>query len=108
MAGQRLGAALLHLHAGRRQEPGRAERDRIAWNQTWHVPTAPDPPTGREFIALAAQAFGVPPRHRVLNRPMLKVAGWFDKTIAESYEMLYQSDSEYLFDSTKFAEGVPV
>lgn len=76
-----------------------------AWNQTWHVPTAPDPPTGKEFIALAAQAFGVPARHRVLNRPMLKVAGWFDKTIVESYEMLYQSDSEYLFDSTKFARA---
>ena len=76
-----------------------------AWNQTWHVPTAPDPPTGKEFIATVAQAFGVPARYRVLNRPMLKVAGWFDKTIAESYEMLYQSDSEYLFDSTKFARA---
>jgi nucleoside-diphosphate-sugar epimerase len=74
-----------------------------AWNQTWHVPTAPDPPTGKEFIEMAAQAFGVPPRYRIFSRPMLKVAGWFDKTIAESYEMLYQSDSEYLFDSTKFA-----
>lgn len=76
-----------------------------AWNQTWHVPTAPDPPTGNEFIEMVAQALGVPPRYRVLNRPMLKVAGWFDKTIAESYEMLYQNDSEYLFDSTKFAKA---
>jgi nucleoside-diphosphate-sugar epimerase len=76
-----------------------------AWNQTWHVPTAPDPPTGKEFIGMAAQAFGVRAHYRVLNRPMLKVAGWFDKTIAESYEMLYQSDSEYLFDSTKFARA---
>lgn len=76
-----------------------------AWKQTWHVPTAPDPPTGKEFIAMVAQAFGVPPRYRVLGKPMLKVAGWFDKTIAESYEMLYQSDSEYLFDSTKFARA---
>jgi nucleoside-diphosphate-sugar epimerase len=73
-----------------------------AWNQTWHVPTAPDPPTGKEFIEMVAEAFGVPARYRVLNRPMLKVAGWFDKTIAESYEMLYGSDSEQLFDSTKF------
>lgn len=76
-----------------------------AWNQTWHVPTAPDPPTGKEFIALAAEAFGVPARYRVLNRPMLMVAGWFNEMIAESYEMLYQNDSEYLFDSTKFARA---
>ncbi len=32
-----------------------------AWNQTWHVPTAPDPPTGKEFIALAAKEFGATP-----------------------------------------------
>ena len=75
-----------------------------AWNQTWHVPTAPDPLTGREFITLAAKEFGISPRHRVLSRPMLRIAGWFDPLVAESYEMLYQSDSPYLFDSSKFAK----
>jgi len=79
-----------------------------AWNQTWHVPTAPDPPAGQEFIRMAAQALGVPPRYRVLNRPMLKVAGWFDRTIFELYEMLYQNDAEYLFDSTKFTRAFGV
>jgi nucleoside-diphosphate-sugar epimerase len=74
-----------------------------AWNQVWHLPTAPSPPTGREFITLAAEQFGVPPRYRVLNRPMLRIAGWFNSDIRESYEMLYQSDSPYLFDSSKFA-----
>jgi nucleoside-diphosphate-sugar epimerase len=73
-----------------------------AWNQTWHVPTSPNPLTGREFIALAAKEFGVAPKYRVLSRPMLRVAGWFDPLVAESYEMLYQSDSPYLFDSSKF------
>jgi nucleoside-diphosphate-sugar epimerase len=76
-----------------------------AWNQTWHVPTAPDPPTGKQFITLVAEAFGVPARYRVFNRPKLMVAGWFNEMIAESYELLYQSDSEYLFDSTKFARA---
>ena len=79
-----------------------AESD-SAWNQTWHVPTAPNPPTGSEFIAIAAKAFGVEPKYRVLSRPMLKLAGVFNSDIRESYEMLYQYDSEYLFDSTKFA-----
>jgi nucleoside-diphosphate-sugar epimerase len=74
-----------------------------AWNQTWHLPTAPNPLTGKEFIALAAGEFGVPPKHRVLNRPMLRIAGWFDPLVAESYEMLYQSDSPYLFNSSKLA-----
>ena len=31
------------------------------------------------------------------------VAGFFDADIRESYEMLYQYDSEYLFDSTRFS-----
>jgi nucleoside-diphosphate-sugar epimerase len=75
----------------------------LAWNQTWHVPTAPNPPTGREFIEIAAKAFGVEPKYRVLSRPLIKVAGFFNSDIRESYEMLYQYDSEYLFDSTKFS-----
>ena len=74
-----------------------------AWNQTWHLPATPNPPTGKEFVALAAKEFGVAPRYRVLSRPILRLAGWFDPLVAESYEMLYQSDSPYLFDSSKFA-----
>jgi nucleoside-diphosphate-sugar epimerase len=79
-----------------------------AWNQTWHVPTAPNPPTGREFIKMVAKEFGVEPKYRVLSRPLIKVAGLFDSDIRESYEMLYQSDSEYLFDSTKFSRAFSV
>ena len=78
-----------------------AERD-WAWNQTWHVPTAPHPLTGKEFVALVAKEFGVAPKYRVLSRLMLRLAGWFDPLVAESYEMLYQSDSPYLFDSSKY------
>jgi nucleoside-diphosphate-sugar epimerase len=74
-----------------------------AWNQTWHVPATPNPLTGKEFVALAAKELGVAPKYRVLSRPMLRIAGWFDPLVAESYEMLYQSDSPYLFDSSKFA-----
>lgn len=74
-----------------------------AWNQVWHLPTAPAPPTGREFVAMAAKEFGVAPKVRVLPRPLLRVVGLFDTNVRESYEMLYQSDSPYLFDSTKFA-----
>ena len=79
-----------------------AERE-SAWNQVWHLPTAPDPPTGKEFIEMAAAAFGVKPKYRVLGKPLLRVAGWFDPRIRESYEMLYQSEFPYVFDSTKFA-----
>jgi nucleoside-diphosphate-sugar epimerase len=74
------------------------------WNQVWHLPTAPDPPTGKEFITMAAKEFGVAPKFRVLSRPILRLVGLFDRKVRESYEMLYQSDSPYLFDSTKYAK----
>ena len=73
-----------------------------AWNQTWHVPTAPDPPTGKQFIGLAANAFGTQPKYQVLNRLMVWLAGRFDTTVRELYEMLYQYEFDYVFDSTKF------
>jgi nucleoside-diphosphate-sugar epimerase len=74
-----------------------------AWNQTWHVPTASNPPTGKDFIQMVAKEFGLEPKYRVLKRPLIRLAGFFDSDIRESYEMLYQNDSEYIFDSTKFS-----
>lgn len=78
-----------------------AEND-SAWNQTWHVPTAPDPPTGKQFIELAAKEFGRPAKYRVLTPSMIRLAGWFDTTVGNVHEMLYQYQSDYIFDSTKF------
>jgi nucleoside-diphosphate-sugar epimerase len=75
-----------------------------AWNQVWHLPTAPAPPTGQEFIAMAAREFGGSANYRVLSRSMLRVAGLFNPLVRESYEMLYQSEYPYLFDSKKFAK----
>ena len=76
-----------------------------AWNQTWHLPTAPQPLTGREFITAAAEAMGRPGKYRILSRPMVKMVGWFDPIVREVYEMLYQNDSPYLFDSSKYAHA---
>ena len=64
-----------------------------------------DPPTGKQFIELAAKELGTQSKYRVLARLMLWVAGWFHTTVRESYEMLYQYESEYIFDSTKFTKA---
>jgi nucleoside-diphosphate-sugar epimerase len=76
-----------------------------AWNQTWHVATTPNPPTGNEFIAMVAKELGVAPRYRVLRRPMVRLIGWFNPLVGEVYEMFYQNDSPYVFDSSKFASA---
>jgi nucleoside-diphosphate-sugar epimerase len=72
------------------------------YNQVWHLPTASPPLTGEEFIKIVAGKLNVEPSYKILRKWMLKLAGITDKTIRESYEMLYQSQSDYLFDSSKF------
>jgi len=76
-----------------------------AWNQTWHVATTPNPPTGKEFIAMVAKELDVAPRYRVLSRRMVRFIGWFNPLVGEVYEMLYQNYAPYVFDSSKFARA---
>jgi nucleoside-diphosphate-sugar epimerase len=77
-----------------------------AWNQTWHVSTTPNPPTGREFILAAAEAMDAPPKYRILSRTMVKLFGLFNPVVGEVHEMLYQNDAPYLFDSSKCARAL--
>jgi len=76
--------------------------DDNAWNQVWHLPTAPAPLTGAEFIAKAAHALGKTNHYSVLSKWMIRLGGLFDSTTKELYEMLYQYEFDYLFDSSKF------
>ncbi len=78
--------------------------DAAAFNQVWHLPTSNPPINGRTFIEIAAKELGVAPRSMVLKKWMLRLAGVSDRTVRESYEMLYQSEFDYYFDSTKFNE----
>ena len=52
-----------------------------------------------------AKAFAVEPKYRILSRPLIRIGGLFDSDVRESYEMLYQTDSAYVFDSSKFTEA---
>jgi nucleoside-diphosphate-sugar epimerase len=76
-----------------------------AWNQVWHLPTAGNPITGREFINLAARAMNKSNNLFILRKWMIRLGGLFDKTIRELYEMAYQNEFEYLFDSSKFQQA---
>jgi len=76
-----------------------------AYNQVWHLPTDMNVLTGKEFIENVAREFGVRPQYMVLPRWMIKMVGLFNGIIRESVEMLYQNDSDYLFDSSKFEKA---
>jgi nucleoside-diphosphate-sugar epimerase len=76
--------------------------DASSFNQVWHLPTSNPPINGRAFIEIAAKELGVAPRTLVLKKWMVRLAGVSDRTVRESYEMLYQSEFDYYFDSSKF------
>lgn len=83
-----------------------------AYGQVWHLPTASPPITGEEFIRIAAREFGrksgrkseMSPRYTVLGRGSIRIAGVFSPLVRETYEMLYQNEDEYIFDSSKFGK----
>ena len=54
------------------------------------------------FTKLVANELGVKPNYTILKKWMIKIVGIFNKPISETYEMLYQSEFDYYFDSTKF------
>jgi nucleoside-diphosphate-sugar epimerase len=72
------------------------------FNQIWHLPTYNPPIDGETFIEMVAKELGVIPAYTALHRWMVKMIGFFNKTVHESVEMLYQSKFDYYFDSSKF------
>ena len=73
-----------------------------SFNKIWHLPTDRNALTGREYIELCARIMNTKPRLMVLKSWFLSILGIFINAIKENKEMLYQVDSEYLFDSSKF------
>jgi nucleoside-diphosphate-sugar epimerase len=78
-----------------------------AYNQVWHLPTDRKVLTGEELIKLVAQAFQTKPKYMVVKKWLIKLMGLFNKPLQENIEMLYQNDSDYLFDSSKFDQAFP-
>lgn len=73
-----------------------------SYNQVWHLPTAGNPPTGKEWIELIAQQMGVKPRYRIATPFIVSIMGMFIPIMKEVKEMMYQYDRDYVFDSSKF------
>ncbi|HVK48442.1 MAG TPA: NAD-dependent epimerase/dehydratase family protein [Pseudobacter sp.] len=73
-----------------------------ATGQIWHLPTVNPPLTGRQFVALAAKHMNASEKIRVLPRWILKIAGLFNPFMKEMYEMHYQDEFPFVFNSSKF------
>jgi nucleoside-diphosphate-sugar epimerase len=73
-----------------------------AFGQTWHLPTASELITGRQFVKQAAAIMHKPDGVSVIPGWMLSMAGLFNRTMKELKEMNYQNEYPYLFSSDKF------
>jgi len=78
-----------------------------AYGQTWHLPCCDDRPTYQEFVAMACEAFGQPPKHAVLGKLTIAAAGLFLKPVREIKELLPRYGQDNLFDSSKFKQRFP-
>src|SRR5215472_14829704 len=80
-----------------------------ALGQVWHLPTA-QALTGRQYIALASEAAGVPAKPLAVPGLMLRVLGPTNPVLRESVEMLYEFNEPYLIDGSKYTrafDGIP-
>ncbi len=75
-----------------------------AFGQIWHLPTDQRRIKGKEFIEMFANEMQVKPRYSVINQTLFKILGIFVPILNEMYEMRYQYDKDYFFDSSKFTK----
>ncbi len=73
-----------------------------AFGEVWHLPTAADPPTMKEYVEQIAAELGVAPKYRVASKFLIGAMGLFMPLMKELVEMFYQYDRDYIFDSSKF------
>lgn len=73
-----------------------------AYGGTWHLPCDDARLTYAQFVALAAECFGVPARHTVLKRWQLALVGLFNQRARDAAELLPRYGADNIFVSDKF------
>ncbi|WP_019988541.1 NAD-dependent epimerase/dehydratase family protein [Rudanella lutea] len=73
-----------------------------AFNQIWNLPVTPEAPTGEEWAKLFAEVMNAKAGVQTLPSWGLWTLGLFVPIMKEIYEMRYQYDRPYFFDSAKF------
>jgi len=73
-----------------------------AYGEVWHLPTASNPPTGKEWVEKVAAELKVKPEFRVASKFTVRMLGLLVPIMREMVEMVYEYDRDYVFDSSKF------
>lgn len=75
-----------------------------AYGQVWHLPTAPDPMTGKEWVKVIAGEMQVKDGYWEVPKWLFRLLGIFMPVMRETVEMMYQYNRDYVFDSSKIEE----
>lgn len=72
-----------------------------SWNQSWHLPTDPSFPTGKEITAILNKELGTNFKLQVMPSWLVALLGLFMSIMKEIRELKYQTAEDYCFYSTK-------
>lgn len=72
-----------------------------AYGQIWHAPAA-EPLTGRQFLTLACELAGQPPRVGTYSPLVIRLAGLFDPVLRELPELAYEFDAPFILDGSRY------
>lgn len=75
-----------------------------AIGQVWHVPNAKTT-TKRELLNILFEELKLPAKMSGMGKLMLRVGGLFIPEAAESVEMMYQFENNFVVDSSKFVKA---
>lgn len=79
------------------------ERDE-ALGQIWHVPNA-DTITTRQFITMAFEEAGYPPKISKMGKFMMQLGGIFIPEARETVEMMYEFDEPFVVNHDKYVRA---
>lgn len=77
-----------------------------AYDQTWHALTSTEIISGEDFVRMACEATGR--QYKGVNsmpKFLVRTLGLFIPVLREFVEMMYQFESDYIFDSSKVANA---
>ena len=72
-----------------------------AQGQVWHAPAA-EPLTGCQFLTLASELAGQPPRLGTYSPLLIRVAGLFDPVLRELPELAYEFTAPFILDGSRY------
>lgn len=70
--------------------------------QAWHVPNDQPAMTQGDLVRLFAEEAGVEPKMSTMGKLMMSIGGLFIPEAKESVEMMYEFESPFVIDSSKF------